>query len=51
MNLILQPTFNFIFFLELWQEWFQDELPLAVIPEQKEYLLEKFELAVKDYAC
>eukprot|EP00111_Clytia_hemisphaerica_P004917 TCONS_00014140-protein len=35
---------------ELWLEWFQDELPLAVIPELKEYLLTRFELAVKDYA-
>lgn len=35
---------------ELWLEWFQDELPLAVIPEQKEYIVSKFELAVKDYA-
>lgn len=32
-------------------DWFQDELPLAVIPEQKEFIVSKFELAVKDYAC
>ncbi|XP_057295311.1 squamous cell carcinoma antigen recognized by T-cells 3-like isoform X2 [Hydractinia symbiolongicarpus] len=35
---------------ELWMDWFQDELPLAVIPEQKQFIVSKFELAVKDYA-
>ena len=37
--------------LELWLEWFQDELPLAVIPEHKDYLIAKFEDSVMDYAC
>ncbi|XP_065663272.1 squamous cell carcinoma antigen recognized by T-cells 3 isoform X3 [Hydra vulgaris] len=33
----------------MWLEWFSDELPLAILQEHKEYLLEKFDLAVKDY--
>ncbi|XP_028400531.1 squamous cell carcinoma antigen recognized by T-cells 3-like isoform X2 [Dendronephthya gigantea] len=34
---------------ELWLEWIQDELPLACITEQKKYIRELFEKAVKDY--
>ena len=34
---------------ELWMDWFTDELPLATIPQQQQYLESKFELAVQDY--
>eukprot|EP00794_Sanderia_malayensis_P014299 gene14299-15787_t len=34
---------------ELWIEWFTDELPLAVVPDHKEYILSLFEKAIKDY--
>lgn len=32
-------------------EWIDDELPLACITEQKAYIRELFEKAVKDYQC
>ncbi|CAB3983959.1 Squamous cell carcinoma antigen recognized by T-cells 3, partial [Paramuricea clavata] len=34
---------------ELWLEWIQDEMPLACITEQKAYIRDLFEKAVKDY--
>ena len=34
---------------ELWLDWIQDEMPLACITEQKAYIRDLFEKAVKDY--
>ena len=35
--------------LELWLDWFKDEMHLIALPAQKAYVGELFEKAVKDY--
>ena len=37
--------------VDLWLEWIEDEMPLACITEQKTYIHDLFEKAVKDYQC
>lgn len=40
-----------ILFLELWLEWFRDEIFLVIDEKERKYVYDLFERVVKDYLC
>ena len=51
LSIIAAGKFSMLsaFSLELWLDWFNDEMHLIALPSQKMYVEELFEKAVKDY--